>query len=125
MNSTTNMDNERCKGIAAELLEIVREHAALAERTTDPLYTQLIELSERWFARWLAVGLMEAAGVSDSGDLVSEMNFAIGDIEAEIIALAGSHGFDAFAQWATGQNVGWEEPHNIRHHPDWPEAPPC
>ena len=80
----------------------MQEHGALVERTMDPLFLQLIELSKRYFVLWYAPGLMESAAPDDS-DLELASHATAGDIEVEIIGAAGRRGWDAFAVWAVSQ----------------------
>jgi hypothetical protein len=69
--------------IAKGLLDIMQEHLALVERTTAPLFLQLIELSKRYFVLWYAQGLIESAAPDDS-DLEFASHATAGGIEVEI-----------------------------------------
>ena len=77
----------------------MQEHLALVERTTDPLFLQLIELSKRYFVLWYAQGLMESAAPDDSDlEFASHCRGYRGCDKA-----AGRRGWDAFAAWAVSQ----------------------
>jgi hypothetical protein len=97
---TNTFDTERGHRIAKEITGIIAKHAALTERTGDPLFLELIHLSRQWWLRWLAIGLCEMADLDDGGDLADELRGCIGDVEAAIIERAGQDGYDRFTAWA-------------------------
>ena len=68
MSEHIAFNTERARGIAQEVEDIVKAHAALAERTNDPMFLELIALCRRWWLRRFAIGLCEVAGVPGSGD---------------------------------------------------------
>ena len=54
---TEPFDTERAIAIAQEVRDVITIHDALATRTDDPVFLDLIALSRRWWLRWLAAGL--------------------------------------------------------------------
>ena len=123
MSEYIDFDAERACGIAQGVQGIVRSHATLTERTSDPIYRELISMSRQWWLRWHAIGLLEVAAVQDTGDLADALNAAVGDTEIEIIECGGRPGYDAFTEWAAQQDVGFKAPIYVRDNSLWSETP--
>jgi hypothetical protein len=120
----TPFDAERAEGMVVELQDILRMHAALAGRTTNPVLWKLIHLCRLWWLRWYAVGLFDVADVDDTSDLAMNGLEAVGDVEEAIIRRFGRVAYDKFTQWAKAQDVGFEEPIYLRDHCLWHDPPP-
>ena len=106
---TEPFDTERAIAIAQEVRDVITIHDALATRTDDPVFLDLIALSRRWWLRWLAAGLCDVSGLPDCSGLVD----AIADTEAKIADRAGPADFKSFAAWAEAQGVSYAEPFDV------------
>jgi hypothetical protein len=117
-------DKDRVQRIANAARDMLEKHAILYSRTEDPLFIQLIELSNSWWTLWLAAGMAESTGVDVTSNLGQAMLSAMDAIEHEIMNRTVRRSrYDVFIEWAHNQGIGYKQPEGLvfRH---GPPAPP-